>query len=345
MDDNDSLKANHSMDVFEMKFVASKHVHWVILAILIVLMNSFVILLFIFNKNLQKPTNFLLVSLSVSDLLTGMIGLPLVLVCSTRPICLACVFSYTFIVFTSISTVLHILVISYERYIKIVFPFRVQQIGRASFELKVVACLWCFSLFIPPIQFIWWPPTPTSCDEDLSVEDARSERIFTISIMVLFVALPVLLLIYADAMVFLVVRRQLDGIEKTSVGLRDSQRRLRKETRVLTLFAIMMLYFVVAWSFYFASLVIHSIKGREILLPEWIVQFAETLRCSTPLVNPVLYILLKHDFRRAVVVGVRQLLRKYSGMQVDSSVEYSNGVHTSGVRSDSRNYTERTMFL
>ncbi|XP_028409852.1 adenosine receptor A2b-like [Dendronephthya gigantea] len=344
MDENGSLNANHSMD-FEMKFVTSKHVHWVILSVLIVLMNSFVILLFVFNKNLQKPTNFLLVSLSVSDLLTGMIGLPLVLVCSTRPICLACVFSYTFIVFTSISTVLHILVISYERYIKIVFPFRVHQIGRASFELKLVACLWFISLLIPPIQFIWWPPTPTSCDEDLSPEDARSERIFTILIMVLFVALPVLLLIYADAMVFLVVRRQLDGIEKTSVGLRDSQRRLQKETRVLMLFAIMMLYFIVAWSFYFSSMVMHSIVGREMLLPEWIFQFAEILRCSTPFVNPILYILLKLDFRRAVLGVMRRLLRKYSGMQVDSSVEYSNGIRSGG-RSDSRsNYTERTMFL
>ena len=346
MDDNQTSNLNDTLiDPNTFEFVMSRDLLYVILSILIVFMNTFVILLFFFNKNLRKPTNFLLVSLSVSDLLYGSVGLPLVLVCSTKPICLACVYSYSFIVFTSISTVLHILVISYERYIKIVFPFRMQQIGRASFELKLMACLWVISIFIPPIQFIWWPPTETSCLEVLSDEQVKNEQIYTISIMVIFVALPVLLLIYADISVFFVVRRQLDGIDKTSVGPRDSQRRLQKETRVLALFAVMMLYFVVSWSFYYASIIMHSILEQDVLLPDWLFMLAEGLRSSTPLVNPMLYILLKHDFRRVVLSGVRRFLSKYVGLQKGSSTQYSNGGRTTEGKTDDRNDTERTVFL
>ena len=342
MDGNHTFFSNYSMP--EMKFVASLHVHYVILCILIVLMNTFVILLFSFNKNLRKPINFLLVSLSVSDLLFGLVGLPLALVCSTMPICLACVFSYTFVVFTSTSTVLHILVISYERYIKILFPFKMQQIGRASFEQTLVACLWFVSILVPPIQFIWWPPTETSCSAVLSDEAVKKERIYKIVVMVIFGAVPLLLLLYADISVFFVARRQLDGIDKTSVGPRDSQQRLLKETRVLALFAVMMLYFVISWSFYYATIIVDSILQTALLVPDWLYLLAEVLRCSTPLVNPVLYVLFKHDFRRVVWLGVRRILRKYGGLQ-KSSGQSTNGVHTAEGQSDSRNVTEKTVFL
>ena len=332
----------------EPQFQTSEHLPYVILTIFIVLMNTFVILLFAFNKNLRKPSNYLLVSLSVSDMLFGLLGLPLVLVCSTTPICAACVFSFSFIVFTSISTVLHILVISYERYLKIVFPFRMQQIGRACFELKLVAILWLISLSVPPIQFIWLPPNESSCLDELTPEEAEKETVYTFLTMGLFVGLPLLLLIYADVSVFFVVRRQLEEIEKTSVGLRESQKRLQKETRVLALFAFMMVYFVIAWSVYYASTVVHSFLKEELYFPDWLVRTTEVLRCSTPLVNPLLYVLLKHDFRRVVFHGITRLGNKYLGTRRQSSAQGSGnscGVRTIGGQTDSRNFTERTVFL
>jgi hypothetical protein len=221
-----------------------------------------------------------------------------------------------------------------------------QQIGRVSFELKLSACLWFISILIPPIQYIWLPPTEASCFEAWSDEVAKTEQIYTFSIMAIFVGLPVLLLLYADVSVFFVVRRQLDGIEKTSVGPRDSQQRLQKEKRVLVLFAVMMFYFVVSWSFYYASIIMHSIKGWDYNLPVWLAETGDILRCSSPLVNPILYILLKHDFRRVVCHGVRRFVRKYLGLQKEGSdAQYSNGGHSLGGRSDSRNVTERTEFL
>ena len=347
MDDNDSNISFPEEDSLY-AFQTSEHVPYVVLTIFIVLMNTFVILLFVFNKNLRKPNNFLLISLSVSDLLFGLVGLPLVLVCSTMPICVSCIFSFSFIVFTSISTVLHILVISYERFLKIVFPFRMQQIGRPSFELKLVAFLWFISVSVPLIQFIWLPPKDSSCDEELTSDEAKYERIYTSLIMGIFVGLPLLLLIYADVSVFFVVRRQLEEIDKTSVGLRDSQRRLQKETRVMALFAFMMIYFVIAWSVYYASTIVHSFLGEEELFPDWLVRTTEVLRCSTPLVNPILYILLKHDFRRVVFHGISRIGNKYLGTRGESSGQSSGnsyGVRTIGGQNDSRNFTERTMFL
>ena len=345
MGENETANSTAEPESDESTFTTSKHLPYVILCIFIVLTNTFVILLFSLNKYLRKPHNYLLVSLNISDLLYGLIGLPLALVCSTRPVCLACTFSHPFVVFTSCSTVLHILIISYERYLKIVFPFRLQQIGRARFEVKVVACIWFISIAIPTLPFIWLPVDDKSCDEDLTDEQVKLDKIYQISTMALFVGLPVLLLVYADAKVFFVVRRQLDGIQKTTVGVRDSQKRLKKEIRVLVLFAVMMLYFVISWSFYYAAIVIHSFLQFDTKFPQWFVDLVVILRCSTSLVNPILYILLKHDFRRVVRHGICRFLNKYLGNQRESSVQDSNGGRTSGGQTDSRNATERTSFF
>jgi hypothetical protein len=221
-----------------------------------------------------------------------------------------------------------------------------QQIGRASFEIKLVVCVWFISILLPPIQFAWWPPTEEVCAAGLSEEAATKERIYSVSIMVIFGALPVLLLLYADVSVFFVVRRQLDGIDKTSVGPRDSRERLLKETRVLALFAVMMLYFVISWSFFYATIIATAILQTSLLVPDWLFLLSEVLRCSTPLVNPILYILLKHDFRRVVWLGVRQLvLKKYGGLRKGSNELSTNGALTAGGRTYSRNVTEKTEFL
>lgn len=346
MDINHTNNSNQTLEGFEMKFVTSKHLPFVILTILIVMMNALVILLFAFNKNLRKPSNFLLVSLSISDLLFGLVCLPLALVCSTRPICLPCVMSYAFVMFTSISTVLHILVISYERYVKIVFPFRAQQIGRANFELKLVGCVWFVAMLIPPIRSAWMPALEELCTNDLSDEQARYEKTYNISIIVIFLGFPILLLIFADISVFFVVRRQLRRIDKTSVGPRDLQQRLQKEIRVLGLFAVMMLYFVVSWSFYFATIVMDSILIIHLRLPEWLYEFTDILRCTTPLVNPMLYILFMPDFRRVVWFGISRFSSKHLRQRKENSTLSSNSARTVvGGQTDSRNVTERTVFL
>lgn len=342
---NNSTSRNGSEDAGgHFKFVMAYHLPITILVVLIVLMNTFVILLFALKRTLRKPHNYLLCSLSVSDLLTGLIGLPLVLVCTTTPACVVCIFSYHFVLLTSISTLLHILLISYERYFKIVFPLRYQGIGTMSFELKVIAVLWITNLVVPFISFSWYPVTEQACLNYDEEDVAKKTKIYTIFVVTMFVALPLLLLIFADVSVFFVVRRHLEGIDATTVGLRDSQTRMKKERRVVAIMAVMMAYFVICWSFYYAGIIMFSVLDTELDIPDWIHTAAEVFRCSTPLFNPILYVLLKQDFRNAIWIVIQRLKRKSTGQKSDLGARLTNDVPTVG-QTNSQNVTEKTTFF
>lgn len=316
--------SNQIPDGGEYSFIVAEHLPFVLFSFFIVLVNTFVILLFVFKRNLRNPINYLFVSLSVSDLLAGLIGLPMVLVCSTTPDCISCFVSETFVKFTSISTLLHIVAITYERYAKIVFPLRVYRIGRASFERKVVAIIWCISSVVSLVPYSWLPVTSEACFEAETDSVAEKNKIFNIVFVTVFVALPLLLLLFADVSVFFVVRRQLDKIDGTSIGS-ERWNHVRKESKVIALIAVMAVYFAVSWSFYYTAIIIHSI-GEEFLIPEWLHKAVYYIRFTTPLVNPMLYVLLKRDFRRAIGLKIRTLTGKHSGSNL--AVRYSNDTAT-----------------
>ena len=54
----------------------------VVLACFIVILNVMVIVMFIRNRSLRTVTNSFLVSLAVSDLLAGLVGIPLAITCT-----------------------------------------------------------------------------------------------------------------------------------------------------------------------------------------------------------------------------------------------------------------------
>lgn len=337
----DTNCTNSSCEEKEEKF-KSIYTAYVIISILTIFMNLLIIFLFVFNRNLRKPSNFLQISFTVCNLAFGLMGIPAALICSIfTTLSSPCMFSFFFITFLSICLNLHILIISYERYFKIAMPFRFHQIGRASFELTLVLVIWFISISVTCIRLIWFPPG----NKQLSDAGKRTDKIYTICVVAIFAILPWFLMIFADVSVFFIVRRQLDGIAKTSVTPTDSQQRLKKELKVLFLFSMMMLYFVISWSFYYADLIMSSLFEEDYLyrIPEWLWTVSNLLRSGTTVINPILYVLFKEDFRRVVFVGIRRLFAKYTGHSHGSST--SHGSRTSGRQSESRNVTERMTLM
>lgn len=320
--DNFSNLVNGSSD-YKFKFVVADDLPLVILSILIVFVNVFVILLFTFKQSLRSPSNYLLISLAVSDLLYGLIGIPLVLVCSTTPDCVSCIISYAFTRLTSISTVLHILAISYERYVKIVFPLEMPQVGRTSFELKIIASLWSVNLVFSLMPWCWTTFSQEACFKDEDESEMLKNKVFYIVHVIVFGLIPVLILLYTDISIFCVVRRQLDKIDKTSVGQRDSRKRIKKESKVVAIFGAMMVYFIICWSFYYAIQIVQAVGG-EVMIPDWLF-FTVILRYTTPLANPLLYTLLKHDFKRAICLEIKRIKDKRLPRHGELAAHYSTG--------------------
>ena len=122
--------------------------------------NFTVIMLVVRRVSLRTQTNFCLCSLAASDFMAGLIAIPLTIACSSTTcvipkLCLAMDLCQRFL---AISTIIHLLVITTERYIMIVYPMTYPRILTKSRILTVLGYTWFISLFVSLIQLAWYGP-------------------------------------------------------------------------------------------------------------------------------------------------------------------------------------------
>ena len=131
----------------------------IVLSFLIIAINILVLVLFVRRRPLRTKTNLLLVSLSVSDLMMGLLGIPMNTACnalvgyqSFSGLCISAAAVYRFI---AVSTIYHILIITAERYVSVIFPFNYMTMITKRRILTLISAVWIFSLFMALIQLAW----------------------------------------------------------------------------------------------------------------------------------------------------------------------------------------------
>ena len=270
-------------------------VHFIILALLIIAVNLCVIVIVWKKNDLHKWQNYLLVSLAFSDLSTGLFGLPTALACTletsmTRG-CIICSVSYTFTKFISISTILHLLTITYERFMSIVYPLRHRRAKHVYFKLALVA-IWSISVTVAVVPFSWMDPE--ACNDT-----KKHWLVYNVMTLILFLLIPMILFIYAFVSMFLAARihiRKQGRLRARQVSVpEENPTALRKEARVAIIFAVMWIIFVICWGPYFASNILDDMEEVGENLPKTFIEAADVLRCLTSLLNPILYSLAKKD--------------------------------------------------
>ena len=282
-----------------------KEIHYIILAVLIIVVNACVIIAVWRKRILHKWQNYLLVSLACSDLSTGLLGLPISLLCSIAIVpktgCIFCTVSYLFTKFISISTILHLLTVTYERFLFIVYPFHYERLSAKHVRFKMIlAAIWCISLAVALIPFIW--TDPANCSDN---DEAKQWLFYTVTTLIVFLIIPMVLLIVAFVSMFLVaklhIRRQEMLLTRVSgtQNPTESNTVARKEARVAIIFALMWAIFVICWGPYFALSIIDELD-KQIYVPEKLWQANDVLRLLTSLLNPLLYSFLKKDFCQAL---------------------------------------------
>ena len=278
-------------------------VQFIILALLIIAVNLCVIVVVWKNNGLHKWQNYLLVSLAFSDLSTGLFGLPIALACtlgiSTRRKCIICLVSYTFFKFISISTILHLLTITYERFMSIVYPLRHRRAKHVYFKIALVA-IWSISVTVAVVPFSWMGSEACVGDDDTG----KHWLVYNVITLILFLLIPIILFINAFVSMFLAARihiRKQGRLRAGQVsGPEENPKALRKEARVAIIFALMWIIFVICWSPYFALNVMSELQKVMEDLPETFEEAANVLRFLTSLLNPILYSLGKKDFCQAL---------------------------------------------
>ena len=302
---SNSSNSSGNRSTTEVAGIASE-AHFIVLAVLIIALNLCVILVVWTKPLLHKWQNYLLVSLAFSDLGTGLFGLPVALVCSldiSSRGCIFCSVSYTFTKFISISTILHLLTVTYERFVFIVYPFYHERVSGKHIRFKLVlVAIWSISLTVAVVPFTWIDSEKCVGDE----ENAKHWLVYTATTLILFLVLPMILFIFAFVSMFLVARSHIHKLERLMARVPGSENptalnaSLRKEARVALIFGLMWIIFVICWGPYFAVNILDEMAKVETDLPETFVEAANVLRFLTSLLNPLLYSFAKKDFCEAL---------------------------------------------
>ena len=275
----------------------------IVLACCIIAINLTVIILFIRNRSLKSVTNSFLVSLAASDLLAGLLGIPLSISCSVFGDNNFCPPAQLIWRFISVSTVLHILLVSVDRYIAIKYAMRYHNIVTQTVFFVLTTLAWTTAAFVSLIQLSW--RANASIDEE--EETNTAQVIYDLTIFALFFALPLCVMAFTYGRIFITVRyheRQIWRYHSPSDPEHACAEHNRAQRKTAIIFLVMLIVFIVCWLPYFI-LSFQEEFGHGDALPVWVLYvFYYYTRFFTSLSNPLLYVLGKRDFREALIQAI-----------------------------------------
>ena len=276
------------------------------IAVLILLTNGVVFLLFGKMKSLRTPANYFLLSLAMSDAMTGLINIPLFLY----------VFSLTFDhssfdtaycaseVFHNViscSVAYHITAITVEKYLAVVNPFGRFLMTKKT-VMKILSAVWLWSAFLGAIPASWW-----HSKDSLAVYLKAGHIIFCL---VAVFTIPYMFILYAYSTMFKAVssKRRL----KKSLDQKNARafKKASNEKKCLIILLTMAIAFAVCWIPWFTLRLIYSLNEVGWIGPEDMAYMGGVshifiiIRYLSSAINPLLYTFFKQDFWSAFKVVV-----------------------------------------
>lgn len=263
--------------------------------VLIICANSLVFHLFANTRYLRTKTNYCLVSLAVSDFMAGCVSLPLVLVCSTTASRYVCTSMDLFHRFQSISTILHLLVATCERYFKIKKPFKYNILVTKQRVVILLAGVWIFSLSASFVQLTWI----TGNLNDKMVK--KFDFGYAAFCLVALAFIPFFVIACIDGHIFYFIHKEKKMrcalTQGTVLEKQEKQKRKQNDSKALIIYAVMTVTFVLGWFPYF---IISLLTDLGFSIPFAVDIISLFLKLSTALINPLLYTFFKTDFRKAL---------------------------------------------
>ena len=310
------------------------------IAVLIVLVNGIVFFLFAKEKSLRRqPTNYLLFSLAVCDLMTGVINIPLFLMrvfVSPDSITLG-LFVVVLHNMVVVLVAYHIFAITVERYFAIVRPFRHRQITRKT-TVKIIVVIWMVAILIAFLPFAWWWKLFSSPDHigDKVTLTLKIQTGHTIFCIVFVFLLPYIFIVYSHVVMFKKIKQGTYNLAVVEGDRRNSAIHGGREhnvKRCLIIFALMACVYVVCWFPWYLLTIFNnrwfSIGKEAKRVLQHSTHVFVVIRYLTSIANPVLYTIFKRDFQEASKASIlrRKIQPEHKSVNSrPSSVAYRNVV-------------------
>jgi len=267
-------------------------------ALLIILANGLVLVLFSKRTQLRTPANYVLFSLAACDFITGVINIPLFIVIAFTPAITSFKVRYYMTVlvsvlnkFTAILACYHILAATTEKYLSIIWPVTHRSMTRKT-VFKVLQVVWVVSFIVAFIPFAW-----------VNIEDKETQEKLTLGhvifCLVAVFLLPYAFMIYAFVVIFKSIAKRGKAKENTSSRTSQLSRPAALEKRCLILFASIATVFLVCWLPWFILMLLFKVKDnvKELEIPAHVFVL---VRYTTSIINPVLYTFFRRDFKTAL---------------------------------------------
>ena len=253
--------------------------------------NTLVCLLVYKVKSMRNYTNGFVVSLAISDILTG-VSMFIQYNAELHVWSKATLnVLYAVVLFVGAA---NLCAVTYDRYLAILYPFSYTETISKVFKILVPA-IWVFSVVVACIPLTWKGDT-----------QLLNTKIYICLVLIICIALPYILIVYANYKIFRLVRqcvrreRQLSiSSHSTKAEMKNGVRKVSSEAKVARVFAIASLMFVLSYFptlFYTAA----AALGHGKVVPGLLIDLSPFCVVFGSLVNPILYSFMKPDFRRAL---------------------------------------------
>ena len=269
-----------------------------ILSVMVVVTNVFVCALVCFNKTLRTYTNWLVLSLAVSDILTGGVLLPMVL---TKPTSLVTDYFTALIL---LSVVANICAVTYDRYVATIKPLLYPYLAPKLLKRTLVV-VWLIPTIYSVLPLAW----DTNSTKTIHI-------VYIVCLEFFGVVVPYIFITFAYVRIFRQVRRSLT-MRKNFESAREQRRERRRvstDAQVAKVFCIVSTAFLLSWLPILYSTTVYSVFNRPDLIPDALYTISLFTAATSSLVNPLICAFLKPDFR----VAIRNF-RKTSQTKVPSS--------------------------
>lgn len=270
------------------------------IAILILLTNGVVFVLFWKRRGLRTPSNYLLLSLAIGDFMTGLINIPLFLsfsvLMAAHPIPELYNASDVFHNIISFSIAYHITAVTAEKYLAVVNPFgRMMRTKKTA--LKIALIIWFWSLLLgsaPAFWFNLWLKGESFADHMQA-----SYNIFCL--MVVFLV-PFIFILYAYCIMFRAIASRPGLVHSKQEKDTTAFNKASNEKKCLIILMSMAIAFAICWLPWFLLRLLYSLINIEWLQEEVVdplkpmAHIFIIVRYLSSAINPLLYTFFKQDF-------------------------------------------------